>query len=137
MQPASLKGRLAFWFYFKKCVTVVFPISTLRVFRYELQLGRLCQSEGCVKNGEIWINPGTGKQLERWPWLRQEPDQRKFTCDIYHDRPDDCKHYPVTIDQMIEDECEMSDTQDLDKPKQAQKGLDHIMRDSRPTVKDR
>ncbi len=90
-----------------------------------------------VKNGEIWINPETGKQLERCPWLRQEPDQQKFTCDIYHDRPDDCKHYPVTIEQMIEDECEMLEVQDLDKPRQAQKVLDHIMRDSRPAVKAR
>lgn len=88
-----------------------------------------------VKNDEIWISPETGKQLERCPWLRQAPGQHKYTCDIYHDRPDDCKHYPVTIDQMIEDECEMLEVKDLEKPRQAQKTLDRIMKDSRPPVK--
>ena len=28
------------------------------------------------------------------------------TCDIYYDRPDECKYYPVTIEQMINDECD-------------------------------
>ena len=87
-----------------------------------------------VKDGKIWICPGSGKQLKRCPWLRQVPDQDKFTCDIYYDRPDDCKHYPVTIDQIIKDECEMLEIKDLAKPKQAQKSLDQIMTDSRPSV---
>ena len=87
-----------------------------------------------VKDGKIWICPSSNKQLKRCPWLRQTSDQDKFTCDIYYDRPDDCKHYPVTIDQMIKDECEMLEIKDLDKPKLAQKSLDKIMRDSRPSV---
>ncbi len=87
-----------------------------------------------VKNGEIWIGPSSGEQIKRCPWLRQVPDQNKFSCDIYHDRPDDCKHYPVTIEQMIQDECEMLDLKDLINPKQAQKDLDEIMSDSRPSV---
>jgi hypothetical protein len=48
--------------------------------------------------------------------------------------PDECKHYPVTIDQMVKDECEMLEVQDLAKPKQAQKVLDRLMADSRPSV---
>ena len=87
-----------------------------------------------VKAGKIWISPDSGEQLKRCPWLRQVPNQDKFTCDIYHDRPDDCKHYPVNIDQMIQDECEMLEIKDLVKPKQAQKKLDEIMSDSRPSV---
>jgi len=78
--------------------------------------------------------PNSGEQLKRCPWLRQLSDQNKYTCDIYHDRPDDCKHYPVTIDQMIEDECEMLETKDLTKPKLAQRTLDEMMSDSRPSV---
>jgi Fe-S-cluster containining protein len=78
------------------------------------------------------MNPNTGEQLKRCPWLRQLPDQNKFTCDIYHDRPEDCKDYPVTIDQMIEDECEMLEVKDLANPKQAQKTLDKINSDNRP-----
>ncbi len=85
-----------------------------------------------VDAGNIWISPDTGKQLERCPWLRKVPDQDKYLCDIYFDRPDDCKFYPMTISQMAEDGCEMLETQDLAKPKQAQKILDLIMTDSRP-----
>tara|TARA_R110002074_G_scaffold377572_2_gene555087 strand:- start:209 stop:595 length:387 start_codon:yes stop_codon:yes gene_type:complete len=85
-----------------------------------------------VSDGKIWIDPKTGKQIEQCPWLRKIPNQKKYTCDIYYDRPDDCKFYPVTIEQMEKDECEMLDVQDLEKPKQAQIKLDKLMEDSRP-----
>jgi Fe-S-cluster containining protein len=88
-----------------------------------------------VSDGKIWVDPDTGKQLERCPWLKKLPDQNKYTCDIYYDRPDDCKYYPVTIDQMVKDECEMLEPRDLEKPKQAQKNLDKLMADSRPAFK--
>ena len=85
-----------------------------------------------VSDGKIWMNPDTGKQLELCPWLRKLPNQNKYICDIYYDRPDDCKFYPVTIEQMVKDECEMLDEHDLVNPKQAQKTLDKLMADSRP-----
>lgn len=78
------------------------------------------------------MSPDTGKQLEQCPWLKKLPDQNKYICNIYHDRPDDCKYYPVTIEQMVKDECEMLEAQDLSKPKQAQQTLDKLMIDSRP-----
>jgi len=85
-----------------------------------------------VNDGRIWMDPDTGKQLERCPWLKKLPNENKYTCDIYHDRPDDCKFYPVTIEDMIKDECEMLESQDLKNQKQAQKVLDNLMSDSRP-----
>ncbi len=85
-----------------------------------------------VRNGKIWMSPDTGNQLTLCPWLRKVPNQEKYTCDIYFDRPDDCKYYPVTIDQMINDDCEMLDIRDLENPKKAQKTLDKLMADSRP-----
>lgn len=87
-----------------------------------------------VSDGNIWMDPSTGNQLELCPWLRKRPVHNIYTCDIYYDRPDDCKHYPVTIEQMIEDGCEMIEERDLAKPKQAQKVLDKLMMDSRPPV---
>lgn len=87
-----------------------------------------------VSGGEIWISPVTGKQMVRCPWLRKLPNQEKYICRIYNDRPDDCKHYPVTIEQMVIDECEMLDARDLASPKKAQKTLDILMSDSRPPV---
>ena len=86
-----------------------------------------------VDNGKIWMNPQTGEQLEICPWLRKE--KNLYTCDIYFDRPNDCKYYPVTIEQMINDECEMIEERDLEKPEQAQKKLDKLMADSRPPFK--
>ena len=83
-----------------------------------------------VNNGKIWMDTTTGKQLEICPWLRKE--NNLYTCDIYFDRPNDCKYYPVTIEQMINDECEMLEKRDLEKPAQAQKKLDKLMVDSRP-----
>ncbi|MBL1140830.1 MAG: YkgJ family cysteine cluster protein [Proteobacteria bacterium] len=85
-----------------------------------------------VKDGKIWMDPKTGEQLAQCPWLRKVPDKNIYTCDIYYDRPDDCKHYPVTIEQMITDECEMLEEKDLSKVKQAQQKLDNLMADSRP-----
>ena len=90
-----------------------------------------------VSGGNIWIDPNTGSQIKRCPWLRQLPNQDKYVCDIYYDRPDDCKHYPVTIEQMINDECEMLEVRDLANPKLAQHVLDKLMADSRPPVEEK
>ena len=87
-----------------------------------------------VGDGNIWISPVTGKQMVRCPWLRKLPNQNKYICRIYYDRPDECKHYPVNIDQMISDGCEMLEARDLARPRQAQRTLDNLMADSRPPV---
>ena len=88
-----------------------------------------------VNQGNIWIDPETGKQIELCPWLRKAPNQNKYTCDIYYDRPDDCKYYPSTIDEMIIDGCEMLEEKDLSNSKLAQIALDEIMEDSRTPFK--
>lgn len=87
-----------------------------------------------VRDGQIWVSPVTGKPLTRCPWLEKVPDQEKYVCGIYHDRPDDCKHYPVDIDQMIRDGCEMLEPRDLVNAKKAQQTLDLLMSDSRPPL---
>ena len=87
-----------------------------------------------VRDGEIWVSPVTGRPLTKCPWLEKVPDQEKYICGIYHDRPDDCRHYPVDIDQMIHDACEMLEPRDLVNPKKAQQTLDLLMSDSRPPV---
>lgn len=89
-----------------------------------------------VKGDDIWFDPDSGVQLNRCPFLEIEPAKRnasqtKYTCSIYLDRPEDCRHYPSLISEMVADECEMIEIRDLNKPLQAQKALDIIMRDSR------
>lgn len=85
-----------------------------------------------VRSGVIWISPQTGQSLSLCPFLRKVPGQNIYTCDIYYDRPDDCKFYPVTIQQMRNDECEMLEPADLNNPDEAQQTLDNLMADSRP-----
>ena len=85
-----------------------------------------------VLDGKIWFDPKTGKPLALCPWLRKTPEQNTYSCDIYFDRPDDCKYYPVSIEQMVKDECEMLEATDRQDPKKAQRQLDVLMSDSRP-----
>ena len=90
-------------------------------------------------NGKIWLDPVSGKQLTRCPWLvtlqaTPESTTTKYSCGIYDDRPEDCRHYPVSIAEMVRDGCEMIELRDLDAPVQAQITLDKLMADSRPPL---
>lgn len=87
-----------------------------------------------VHDGRIWVNPLTKMPLTRCPWLEQVPGEEKYICSIYYDRPDDCKHYPVDVDQMIRDDCEMLEPRDLIDKKKSQQALDLLMADSRPPL---
>ncbi len=121
-----------------KCC-VKYSNSGLSASASEIELWEIFKPEiyQYVSDGKIWVNPETGEQIERCPWLRKMPNQEKYTCDIYYDRPDDCKFYPVTIEQMKQDECEMLDEQDLSNPGQAQKILDKLMAESRPALEQK
>lgn len=90
-----------------------------------------------VKDNEIWFDPKSGIKFERCPFLEiaekknsQAPDL--YTCSIYLDRPEDCRHYPSLISEMIRDDCEMIEAIDLTNPKKAQLKLDLLMKGSRP-----
>lgn len=91
-----------------------------------------------VHNGNIWVDPNTSEPLTHCPFLEKAsspdnlPDQEKYTCSIYHDRPEDCRHYPTSISEMVRDECEMIEAIDLGNPRRAQLKLDTLMSDSRP-----
>ena len=85
-----------------------------------------------VRASKIWVSPVTGQQMARCPWLRKLPNQQKYICRIYNDRPDDCRHYPVRINDMVKDGCEMLERRDLNDLKKAQRTLDLLMCDSRP-----
>ena len=90
-----------------------------------------------VKNNEIWFEPKSGVRLKQCPFLEISPKKDAlapniYTCSIYLNRPEDCRHYPSLITEMIRDECEMIEVIDLEKPKKAQLTLDFIMTGSRP-----
>lgn len=90
-----------------------------------------------VKNNEIWFDPETGKRLTSCPFLeiavKKNPlEKNMYTCSIYLDRPEDCRHYPSLIAEMIRDECEMIEVIDITNPNKAQVKLDSLMEGSRP-----
>ncbi|HDL01385.1 MAG TPA: YkgJ family cysteine cluster protein, partial [candidate division Zixibacteria bacterium] len=80
-----------------------------------------------VRNGNIWLDPDTGQQIELCPWLKKLSNKNAYICGIYNDRPEDCRAYPSTLDEMILDECEMIETHDLLNQQQAKKTLETLM----------
>lgn len=88
-----------------------------------------------VNDGVIWYDPDTNKPLKRCPWLQEAKaprgDRLIYSCRIYEHRPADCRQYPVTINQMRHDNCEMLEVSDLKRPKLAQRQLDKMMAESR------
>jgi Fe-S-cluster containining protein len=63
------------------------------------------------KNGHIvagyhyWINPRTGKDVERCPWLRKVRGQDKYVCRINDVKPAVCRNYPFTKAQAKKTGC--------------------------------
>lgn len=83
-----------------------------------------------VRDGKIWMDPETGKQIELCPWLRRDPTQIQFSCAIYFDRPEDCRIYPARVNDMVNDECEMLEPKDLANLKLAQQELELKFQDT-------
>ncbi|MGV6852664.1 MAG: YkgJ family cysteine cluster protein [bacterium] len=110
--------------------------SDLSASQQDIELWEQFQPEifQYVNNNKIWYQPTTNKPLKLCPWLEKSPDNNIYFCKIYFDRPEDCKFYPVTIEQMMNDGCEMLEQKDLKNPKSAQQKLDYLMEDSRPSI---
>ena len=92
-----------------------------------------------VTDGKIWMNPVSGQPLTCCPWLEVLPKGHdsgsiKYGCRIYHHRPQDCRHYPVSFADMARDGCEMLEAGDMASPQEAQVKLDQVMADSRPSL---
>jgi Fe-S-cluster containining protein len=50
---------------------------------------------------DIWVDPETGEDVDRCPWLRKRPPERGarlglYYCSIYELRPAVCREYPQT-----------------------------------------
>ncbi len=50
--------------------------------------------EGGLSVYDIWINPETGDDVARCPWLRKLPRQDKYICRIHAVKPVHCREYP-------------------------------------------
>jgi len=77
--------------------------------------------EAYVQDQQIWFDPKSKLLLDRCPWLKVDPaSPGRYLCEVYFDRPEDCRAYPMTINDMLKDECEMLETSDLKNLKQAE-----------------
>lgn len=54
---------------------------------------------------DLWINPSTGEEASRCPFLRKLPGKNKYICRIYNAKPEICREYPVNKKQVLEDGC--------------------------------
>ncbi|MBO6557935.1 MAG: YkgJ family cysteine cluster protein [Pseudomonadales bacterium] len=79
-----------------------------------------------VADGKIWVDPDTQEPLTYCPWLTGPSEHGKYSCSIYHDRPEDCRDYPVLVSDMIRDECEMIEVHDLTNLDRAQQTLESM-----------
>lgn len=84
-----------------------------------------------VVHSDMWVSPRTGEELARCPWLRKLPNREKYKCRIHEVHPEACNGYPVNIQQMIDDGCEMIEEDDLLKPRnELERDLDKLRNES-------
>ena len=46
---------------------------------------------------DIWINPRTGDDVPRCPWLRKLPKKDRYICRIHDMKPEHCRNYPLSL----------------------------------------
>jgi len=87
-----------------------------------------------VHNGHIWFDPKSKQPIKLCPWLQPSINENSkvtsYSCAIYFNRPNDCRYYPSTFEEMVRDECEMVEAKDLKNPAKARQALEIIMSDS-------
>ncbi|HKI47776.1 MAG TPA: hypothetical protein VKA69_00500, partial [Desulfobacteria bacterium] len=54
---------------------------------------------------DIWINPRTGDDVARCPWLRKLPGINKYICRIQDMKPEHCREYPLSREHATETGC--------------------------------
>ena len=54
---------------------------------------------------DIWINPKTGDDVCRCPWLRKLLKQNKYICRIHDVKSEHCRNYPRSRNHAEETEC--------------------------------
>jgi Fe-S-cluster containining protein len=43
---------------------------------------------------DLWLDPTTGDEATRCPWLRKVPRQDRYVCRIHDTKPRHCREYP-------------------------------------------
>lgn len=63
------------------------------------------ENEKGVLFNDIWINPRTGEEVNRCPWLRKLPNRNKYKCRINDLKPRHCREFPVSRKHARETGC--------------------------------
>ena len=59
--------------------------------------------------GDLWIDPNTGDEMTHCPWLVRDRRRKiPFRCAIHPMRPNVCRDYPISLEQAIQDGCEIA-----------------------------
>ena len=45
---------------------------------------------------DVWLDPETGEDVDRCPWLQKLPDADQYSCRIQDTKPELCRDYPVS-----------------------------------------
>ncbi len=54
---------------------------------------------------DIWLDPKTGEDVNRCPWLRKLPKKDKYVCRIHEVKPRHCKEYQISQQHAGETGC--------------------------------
>jgi Fe-S-cluster containining protein len=54
---------------------------------------------------DIWVNPKTGEDVSRCPWLRKVRSAELYVCRIHDLKPDHCRRYPRSRKHAAETGC--------------------------------
>ncbi len=54
---------------------------------------------------DVWLNPKTGDDVVRCPWLRKIPNKNEYICRIDEVKPKYCRDYPKSKKHARETGC--------------------------------
>lgn len=63
----------------------------------------IAAGDGCVY--DIWVNPKTGEDVRRCPWLRKVRAEDRYVCRIHDLKPEHCRQYPKSQRHAAETTC--------------------------------
>jgi Fe-S-cluster containining protein len=56
---------------------------------------------------DLWVKPESGEECTRCPFVRKDRGEPTYSCRIHSTRPQVCRNYPGSYDQMAKDGCEI------------------------------
>ena len=58
-----------------------------------------------IEVGDLWIDPETGDDVLRCPWLIKRPNKNKYICRIHETKPKHCRDFPTSKKHALRSGC--------------------------------